>query len=82
LIFIKNKLGVLENRNKNFVLNFSLVYYIITRVLFIGHKERSEKIKLIKLHYLVGREWKRYGHPLILNIHNTPPWMSIEDVPR
>jgi hypothetical protein len=28
------------------------VYYNITKVLFIGHKESSEKAKVIKLHYL------------------------------
>jgi hypothetical protein len=53
LIFIKNKLGVLENRyreDKNFVLLYSYVY-VFTMVLFIGHKERSEKTKVINLHF-------------------------------
>jgi hypothetical protein len=30
------------------------VYYNITNVLFIGHKESSEKAKVVKLHYSVG----------------------------
>jgi hypothetical protein len=62
---------VLKNRdteNKNFVLFSSYVcIYIITKVLFIWHKKRSEKTNVIKLHSLVGVIGQRRsmdGHPL------------------
>jgi hypothetical protein len=47
--------------------------YIITRVLFIGCNEGSERTKVIELHPLVeviGKR-KRYEHLLSLIIHNS-----------
>jgi hypothetical protein len=55
-----------DREDKNFVFTSLLVHlYIITKVLFIGHKEGSERTKVIKLHSLVGviGKRKRYGHP-------------------
>jgi hypothetical protein len=43
------------------------MYYVVTKVIFIRHKERSEKVKIIKHHYLVGVI--RNGRGRIMDIH-------------
>jgi hypothetical protein len=68
-VVVRNELPRLKHRdreNEIFVFNSSFVHlYIITRVLFIGHKGTSERTNVIKLHSLVGIIGQGRG----MNIH-------------
>jgi hypothetical protein len=58
--------------------NKSLIYRTQTS----KRMDKGNKYSLTSESYRKGKGYD--GHPLtlILIIHNTPPWMSIEDVPR